>query len=76
MVPFFPGPVTKVKPDVTRYAVVAAMDDKGAWGYVDLNREWKDVIGQAMLDLGCREEQWYWCEYYEDEIEEDEPDEN
>lgn len=62
--PLFPDsqpPKTGVEP----LAVFAANDDNGGWGWVNLNQEEKDCIGQGLLDSDAEIGKWYWCVLWE-----------
>ena len=52
---------------VQKLAVIAANDDKGAWGFVTLKEDEKDCIGFAMMQFRAETGRWYWCELYKDE---------
>lgn len=73
-VPPFPPPITDMLEDSYPYAVIAANDDKDAWGYVCLNQDWKNTIGETMLNLGCAINTWYWCEFFDDTFDKEKKD--
>lgn len=49
---------------VQKFAIIAANDDKGAWGFVTLTEEEKHCIGFTMLQSKPETGRWYWCELY------------
>lgn len=52
-----------VKPiDVQPLVVVAANDDGGSWGWVNLDKNEKEVVGDALLNFGAGLDAWYWCD--------------
>lgn len=66
--PKFPDdkPWKDLEGGVHPYAVHAAHDDTGAWGWVSLSSEEKEMIGQKLLDHCSEVGRWYWCILYRD----------
>ena len=62
--PYFPTKLP-LKQGVFNMAVIAANDDNGAWGFITLAKEEKDVIGSKLLEVKAEYNKWYWCELYE-----------
>ena len=58
--PSFPDDQPTKPIDVQPFVLIAANDDGGAWGWVNLNQEEKELIGQQLLD-DHRPGHWYWC---------------
>lgn len=49
-------------------AVIAANDDGGKWGFVNLNQDEKHCIGDMLLDLEIPVGEWVYCELYESHV--------
>ena len=69
--PKFPDNGKEDKPIVAKYkgfyvTVIAANDDLGAWGWVNLNSEEKKVIGNTLMDMGVAFDEWLWCTIFQE----------
>lgn len=53
-----------LKNGVKKFAIIAANDNKNAWGWVSLSKKEKELIGDALLENDAIVDQWYWCELY------------
>ncbi len=63
-VPDFPDKSKRTDVIVQPYTVIAAGDSTGSWGWIHLELEEKECIGNKMLNEMCTIGTWYSCRLF------------